>query len=70
MSDAITTEGEVIKCERGFARIRLDNGHVILGHVSGKLRLNHIHLLVGDRVTVELSPYDVSRGRITYRWKD
>lgn len=50
-------------------RVKLDNGHEILAHASGKMRLNWIKILVGDRVTVELSPYDLTRGRITYRYK-
>ncbi len=50
-------------------RIDLDNGHRILGHISGKMRKHYIRILPGDRVTVELSPYDLTRGRITYRYK-
>ncbi len=50
-------------------RVKLDNGHEILAHVSGKMRMNFIKILQGDRVTVELSPYDLSKGRITYRYK-
>jgi translation initiation factor IF-1 len=50
-------------------RIKLDNGHSILGHISGKMRKHYIRILPGDRVTVELSPYDLTRGRITYRYK-
>jgi translation initiation factor IF-1 len=50
-------------------RVKLDNGHEILAHVSGKMRMNFIKILHGDRVTVELSPYDLSKGRITYRYK-
>ena len=49
--------------------VELDNGHKVLAHISGKLRMNYIRILPGDRVTVELSPYDLSRGRITYRLK-
>jgi translation initiation factor IF-1 len=49
--------------------VKLDNGHQILAHVSGKMRMNFIKILHGDRVTVELSPYDLSKGRITYRYK-
>ncbi|GIV53577.1 MAG: translation initiation factor IF-1 [Candidatus Kapaibacterium sp.] len=49
--------------------VRLDNGHKVLAHISGKMRMNFIKILVGDKVTVELSPYDLSRGRITYRYK-
>jgi len=50
-------------------RVELDNGHKILAHVSGKMRMNFIKILPGDKVTVELSPYDLTRGRITYRHK-
>ena len=48
---------------------KLENGHVILAHVAGKIRMNYIRILPGDRVTVEISPYDLTRGRITYRHK-
>jgi translation initiation factor IF-1 len=51
-------------------RVRLDNDHVVLAHISGKMRKHYIKILTGDRVTVELSPYDLSRGRITYRFKN
>ena len=50
-------------------RVELDNGHNILAHVSGKMRMHFIRILPGDKVTVELSPYDLTRGRITYRYK-
>jgi len=50
-------------------KVKLDNGHEILAHISGKMRMNFIKILVGDKVTVELSPYDLSKGRITYRYK-
>ncbi|MGC8594082.1 MAG: translation initiation factor IF-1 [Candidatus Kryptoniota bacterium] len=50
-------------------RVRLDNGHEVLAHISGKMRMNFIKILVGDKVTVELSPYDLSKGRIIYRYK-
>jgi translation initiation factor IF-1 len=50
-------------------RIKLDNDHTVLGHISGKMRKHYIRILPGDRVTVELSPYDLTRGRITYRYK-
>jgi translation initiation factor IF-1 len=50
-------------------RVRLDNGYEMLAHISGKMRMNYIKILVGDKVTVELSPYDLSKGRITYRYK-
>jgi translation initiation factor IF-1 len=50
-------------------RVELENGHKVLAHVSGKIRMNFIRILPGDRVKIELSPYDLSRGRITYRYK-
>lgn len=50
-------------------RVELDNGHIVLAHVSGKMRMHFIRILPGDRVTVELSPYDLTRGRIVYRYK-
>ena len=50
-------------------KVKLDSGHVILAHISGKMRMHFIKILPGDRVTVEISPYDLSRGRITYRYK-
>ena len=50
-------------------KVELDNGHVVLAHISGKMRMHFIKILPGDKVTMELSPYDLSRGRITYRYK-
>ena len=50
-------------------RVKLNNGHVVLAHISGKMRMHYIKILTGDKVTVELSPYDLNRGRITYRSK-
>jgi translation initiation factor IF-1 len=50
-------------------KVKLENGHVVLAHISGKMRMHYIRILPGDKVTVELSPYDLSRGRITYRSK-
>lgn len=50
-------------------RVRLENGHEVLAHISGKMRMHYIRILQGDRVTVELSPYDLTKGRITYRYK-
>jgi len=50
-------------------QVELENGHVVLAHVSGKIRMNFIRILPGDKVTIELTPYDLSRGRITYRFK-
>ncbi len=68
--DVIELEGEVIEAlPSAMFRVKLDTGQVILGHVSGKMRKNFIRILVGDRVKVELSPYDLTRGRITYRSK-
>ena len=52
-----------------FALLELENGHVVLAHVSGKIRMNFIRILPGDKVTIELTPYDLTRGRITYRFK-
>ena len=65
--DAIEVEGTVV--ENAMFRVELDNGHRVLAHVSGKMRMNFIRILPGDRVKVELSPYDLTRGRITYRFK-
>lgn len=50
-------------------RIELDNGHLVLGHISGRMRKNYIRIMPGDRVRVELSPYDLEKGRITYRYR-
>lgn len=68
--EAIEVEGTVTEpLPNAMFRIELANGHNVLAHVSGKIRLNFIKILPGDRVLVELSPYDLSRGRITYRFK-
>lgn len=68
--DAIELEGEVVEAlPNTMFRVRLDNDHEILAHISGKMRMNYIRILPGDRVKVELSPYDLTRGRITYRFK-
>jgi translation initiation factor IF-1 len=68
--DVIEVEGTVIEpLPNAMFRVELENGHTILAHVSGKIRMHYIKILPGDRVTVELSPYDLSRGRITYRYK-
>ncbi|GIM46142.1 translation initiation factor IF-1 [Collibacillus ludicampi] len=68
--DVIEVEGKVIEpLPNAMFRVELDNGHQILAHVSGKIRMHYIRILPGDRVTVELSPYDLTRGRITYRYK-
>jgi len=66
--DLIEMEGVVTQClSNGMFRVRLENGFLVLAHVSGKIRRNYIRILLGDRVAVELSPYDLRRGRITYR---
>jgi len=66
--EAIEVEGTITETlPNAMFRVELDNGHKILAHVSGKMRMNFIRILPGDRVLVELSPYDLSRGRITYR---
>jgi len=68
--EAIEVEGKVLEpLPNAMFRVELDNGHKVLAHISGKMRMNFIRILPGDRVTVELSPYDLSRGRITYRFK-
>jgi translation initiation factor IF-1 len=68
--DVIEVEGTVLEpLPNAMFRVELKNGHVILAHVSGKIRMNYIRILPGDRVTVELSPYDLTRGRIKYRFK-
>jgi translation initiation factor IF-1 len=66
----ITVEGVVVDAlPNAMFRVELDNGHKVLAHISGKMRMHYIKILPGDRVTVEVSPYDWSRGRITYRYK-
>lgn len=68
--DAIEVEGKVVEpLPNAMFRVELDNGHKVLAHISGKMRMHYIRILPGDRVVVELSPYDLSRGRITYRYK-
>lgn len=68
--EAIEVEGSVIEpLPNAMFRVKLDNGHIVLAHISGKMRKFYIRILPGDRVTVELSPYDLGRGRITYREK-
>jgi len=69
-TDVIQIEGKVIeKLPNAMFQGELENGHQVLAHISGKLRMNYIRILPGDRVTVELSPYDLSKGRITWRNK-
>ncbi|HHU69981.1 MAG TPA: translation initiation factor IF-1 [Thermoanaerobacterales bacterium] len=68
--DIIELEGTVLETlPNAMFRVELKNGHKILAHVSGKIRMNYIRILPGDKVTVELSPYDLTKGRITYRYK-
>ncbi len=68
--DVIEVEGTVVEpLPNAMFKVELSNGHRVMAHVSGKIRMNFIRILPGDRVTVELSPYDLSRGRITYRYK-
>ena len=68
--DAIELEGEVLEAlPNTVFRVKLDNDHELLAHISGKMRMHYIRILPGDRVKVELSPYDLTRGRITYRYK-
>jgi translation initiation factor IF-1 len=68
--ETIQMQGEVLETlPNATFRVRLENGHVILGHISGKMRMHYIRILPGDKVTVELTPYDLSRGRIVFRAK-
>ena len=68
--DNIEIEGTVVESlPNAMFRVELPNGHKILAHISGKMRMNYIRILPGDKVTVEMSPYDLTRGRITYRAK-
>ena len=68
--ETITVEGKVVEpLPNAMFRVELDDGHIVLAHISGKMRMHFIKILPGDKVTLELSPYDLSRGRITYRYK-
>jgi translation initiation factor IF-1 len=68
--DVIEMQGEVMEnLPNAMFRVKLENGHIVLGHISGKMRMHYIRILPGDKVIVELSPYDLTRGRITYRFK-
>ncbi len=68
--DAIQVEGTVVEALPNTQfRVELENGHKVLAHISGKMRMNYIRILPGDKVVVELSTYDLNRGRITYRYK-
>ena len=68
--DAIELEGTVVEpLPNAMFNVELENGHQVLAHISGKMRMHYIKILPGDKVTIELSPYDLDRGRITYRYK-
>jgi translation initiation factor IF-1 len=68
--EPIEVEGVVVEpLPNAMFRVKLENGHVVLAHISGKMRMHYIRILSGDRVTVELSPYDLNRGRIIFRSK-
>jgi translation initiation factor IF-1 len=69
--DGIEVEGRVVECLRSaMFTVQLDNGHKVLAHVSGKIRKNYIRILPEDRVLVELTPYDLTRGRIVFRYRN
>ena len=69
-ADVIEIEGTVVeKLPNAMFRVVLENGHIVLAHISGKLRMNYIKILPGDKVTIEMSPYDLSKGRIIWRDK-
>ena len=68
--DVIEVEGTVVEAlPNAMFQVELENGHIVLAHVSGKMRMNFIRILPGDKVTMELTPYDLNHGRITYRFK-
>jgi translation initiation factor IF-1 len=68
--DVLEVEGTVIEAlPNAMFKVKLDTGHDVLAHISGKMRMYYIRILLGDRVRVELSPYDLTRGRITYRFR-
>ena len=68
--ESIQVEGKIVEPPpNAMFKVELENGHKVLAHVSGKMRMHFIRILPGDKVTVELSPYDLTRGRITYRFK-
>lgn len=69
-TDVIEIEGTVVeKLPNAMFKVELENGHIVLAHISGKLRMNYIRIIPGDKVTLELSPYDLSKGRIIWRDK-
>ena len=68
--DVIEMQGEVLEnLPNATFRVKLENGHVVLGHISGKMRMHYIRILPGDKVTVQMTPYDLTKGRITFRAK-
>ena len=68
--ETIQMQGEIVETlPNATFRVKLENGHMVLGHISGKMRMHYIRILPGDKVQVELTPYDLTRGRITYRYK-
>ncbi|HNW94440.1 MAG TPA: translation initiation factor IF-1 [bacterium] len=68
--EGITVDGKVLETlPNAMFRVELENGHVVLAHISGKMRMHYIKILPGDKVRLELSPYDLTRGRVTYRYK-
>jgi len=68
--ETIQMQGEILETlPNATFRVKLENDHVVLGHISGKMRMHYIRILPGDKVTVELTPYDLTRGRITFRAK-
>jgi translation initiation factor IF-1 len=68
--EVLEMEGEVLEnLPNATFKVKLENGHEVLGYISGKMRMNYIRILPGDKVTVEISPYDLSKGRITFREK-
>jgi translation initiation factor IF-1 len=68
--EAIAVEGTVVEpLPNAMFKVELENGHMVLAHISGKMRMHYIRILPGDKVRVELSPYDLTRGRIVYRFK-
>ena len=68
--ESIEVQGKIVETlPNAMFRVELENGHIVLAHISGKMRMHFIKILPGDKVTVELSPYDLTRGRITYRFK-
>ncbi len=68
--EAMQMQGEILESlPNATFRVKLENGHIVLGHISGKMRMHYIRILPGDKVTVELTPYDLTKGRITFRAK-